>query len=56
MRLTRVAGQDQAAAAKRQLPRHGSGVMLRRLSTNGVATTAIEKRQRGLFVSAREPA
>ena len=44
MRLPRVAGQDQAAAAGNQLPRHGWGVLLRRVSTNRMVTTTIEKK------------
>ncbi len=47
MRLTRVAGQDQAAATRSQLPRHGWGVLFRCVSTNGMVTTAIEKECKG---------
>jgi hypothetical protein len=41
--LTRVAGQDEAATARSQLPGHGRGVLIRRVSTNGMVATAIEK-------------
>jgi hypothetical protein len=41
--LARVAGQDQAAATRSQPSRHGRGVLLRCVSTNGMVTTAIEK-------------
>ena len=47
MWLTRVAGQDQAAATRSQLPRHGWGVLIRCVSTNGMVTTAIEKECKG---------
>jgi hypothetical protein len=41
--LARVAGQDQASTASSHVPRHGWGVLVRRASTNGMVTTAIEK-------------
>jgi hypothetical protein len=41
--LTRVAGQDQAAATRSQLLRHRRGVLFRRLSTHGMVASAIEK-------------
>jgi hypothetical protein len=45
--LTRVAGQNQAAATSSQLPRHRRGVLFRCISTNGMVTTAIEKEFKG---------
>jgi hypothetical protein len=51
--LTRVAGQDQAATSSSQLPRHGWGVLLRRVSANGVVATAIEKECKG-FLQVRQ--
>jgi hypothetical protein len=45
--LTRVAGQDQAAATRSQLPRHRRGVLIRCVATNGMVTTAIEEECKG---------
>jgi hypothetical protein len=45
--LTRIASQDEAAATKNQLPRHRWGVPVRRVSPNGMVTTAIEKEFKG---------
>jgi hypothetical protein len=45
--LTRVAGQDQAAATSSQLLRHGWDVPFRRVATHGMVTTAIEKEFKG---------
>jgi hypothetical protein len=47
VRFTRVAGQDQTAGASSQVRSHGWGVQFRRVSTNGMVTTAIEKESKG---------
>jgi hypothetical protein len=51
--LTRVAGQDEAATTRSQLPRHGRRVLIRCVSTNGMVTTAIEKECKG-FTQVRQ--
>ena len=45
--LTRVARQDQAAAARSQLPCYGRSILIQCVSTNGMVTTAIEKELKG---------
>ena len=45
--LTRVTGQDQAAATRSQLSRHRWSILFQCVSTNRIVTTAIEKELKG---------
>lgn len=47
MWLSGIAGQDQAAGTRREVPRHGRGVLVRCAATNSMVTTAIEKECKG---------